>query len=69
MTSSRVLKSNTHGGLPPPLWGRGGEGGKFARIMRVALPPSRRALRIDLPLKGGADNNIRDAHLTGSGSI
>jgi hypothetical protein len=39
--------------LPPPLWGRVGEGGGRWRL-RLSLTPLP-ALRVDLPLKGGGD--------------
>jgi len=43
--------------IPSPLAGEGWGGGSFAHEASADSPPSRRALRGDLPLKGGGDNS------------
>ena len=44
--------------LPPPLRGRGGEGGGASLAQETKLPPSRRPSAADLPRKGGGEASI-----------
>ncbi len=44
--------------LPPPLRGRGGEGGGASSDRKVELPPSRRPSAADLPRKGGGGASV-----------
>ncbi len=49
---------------PPPLEGEGWGGGYAARSELAASPPSRRASRVDLPLKGGGEESAHRFGIT-----